>query len=78
MKCIDKYRLRKLLRLREEIKYYEEQLVWAAKIENDFNKEDVEHFKDDLYELLAIINMEAVRLRNKLDKSNGITLGGEE
>lgn len=78
MKCIDRYRLKRLSILREEIKYYEEQLEWSYKIENEFNKEDVEDFRDSLCELLAIINMKAVRLRSKLDKSNGIIMGGEE
>lgn len=78
MKCIDRYRLKKLLRLREEMKYYEEQLAWSHKIENEFNKEDVEQYRDGLYELLAITNMEAVRLRSKLDKSKWIIKGGEE
>ena len=78
MKCINRYRLKKLLNLREEIKYYEDQLTWCRKIENEFNKKDVEYYRDGLYELLAITNMEAVRLRSKLDKSNGINLGGEE
>lgn len=66
MNFIDKYRRRKLLRLREEIKYYEEQLVWANEIENEINKKDVEQLKEELYELLAILNMEAVELDNKL------------
>ena len=78
MKFIDRYRLKKLLRLREEMKYYEEQLVWCRKIENEFNKEDVEGLRDSLCELLAITNMEAVELRSKLDKSRGIIMGGEE
>lgn len=78
MKCIDRHRLKKLLSLREEIEYYEEQLTWSRKIENEFNKKDVEQYRDGLYELLAIINMEAVRLRSKLDKSNGIIRGGKE
>lgn len=78
MKCIDRYRLKKLLNLREEMKYYEEQLAWCREIENEFNKEDVEHYRDSLWELLAITNMEAVRLRSKLDKSNGIIMGGGE
>lgn len=67
MNFIDKYRLRKLLRLREKIKYYEEQLIWATKIENDFNKEDVEQYKEGLYELLALSNLEASNLRDKLE-----------
>ena len=78
MKCIDKYRLRKLLKLREKMKYYEEQLAWCREIENEFNKEDVEGLMDSLCELLAITNMEAVELRSKLDKSKGIVMGGEE
>lgn len=78
MNFIDKYRRRKLLRLREEIKYYEEQLVWTNEIENEINKKDVEHLRDDLYELLAIIKMETARLKSKLDKSNGTINGGEE
>lgn len=78
MKCIDRHRLKKLLILREEMKYYEEQLTWCRKIENEFNKEDVEQYRDGLYELLAITNMEAVRLRNKLDKSNGIIRGHKD
>lgn len=68
MKCIDRYRLKKLLRLREEMKYYEEELAWSRKIENEFNKKDVEQYRDGLYELLAITNMEAVRLKSKLEK----------
>ena len=67
MKLIDKYRFRKLLRLREEIKYYEEQLIWATKIENDFNKEDVEDYKEGLYELLAYDNLEVCNLMVKLE-----------
>lgn len=67
MKLIDKYRRRKLLRLRETIKYYEEQLVWANKIENDFNKEDIEDYKEGLYELLAYYNLEACNLMVKLE-----------
>lgn len=72
MKCIDRHRLKKLLSLKEEIEYYQGQLTWCRKIENEFNKKDVEHYRKGLYELLAITNMEAVRLRSKLDKSNGI------
>lgn len=67
MKLIDKYRRRKLLMLRETIKYYEEQLVWANKIENDFNKEDIEDYKEGLYELLAYYNLEACNLMVKLE-----------
>lgn len=78
MKFIDRYRLKKLLRLREKMKYYEEQLVWCREIENEFNKEDVEGLMDSLCELLAITNMEAVELSSKLEKSNGITIGGGE
>lgn len=78
MKCIDKYRHKKLLKLRKEMKYYEEQLAWCREIENEFNKEDVEDLRDSLCELLAITNMETVRLRSKLDKSNGIIRGGKE
>lgn len=78
MKCIDRYRLKKLLRLREKMKYYEEQLTWCREIENEFNKEDVEDLRDSLCELLAITNMEAVELRSKLDKSNGIIMRSGE
>ena len=78
MKCIDRYRLKKLLSIREEIEYYEGELAWCRKIENEFNKKDVEHYRDGLYELIVIANMEAVRLRSKLDKSNGIIRGGKE
>lgn len=72
MKCIDRYRLKKLLSLREEMKYYEEELAWCHRIENEFNKKDVDYYRDGIYELLAITNMEAVRLRSKLEKSNKI------
>lgn len=72
MKCIDRYRLKKLLRLRKETKYYEEELARSYEIENEFNKEDVENYRDGLYELLTITNMEAVRLRSKLEKSDKI------
>lgn len=78
MKCIDRYRLKKLLRLREKMKYYEEQLAWCREIENEFNKEDVEDLRDSLCELLVITNMEAVELRSKLDKSNGIIMRSGE
>lgn len=78
MKFIDRHRLKKLLMLRGRMKYYEEQLEWCRKIENEFNKEDVELYREGLYEMLAITNMEAARLKDKLDKSNGIVLGGEE
>lgn len=77
MKCINRHRIKKLLRLREEIEYYNEQLKWCYKIENEFNKKDVEYYRDSLYELLAITNMEAVRLRSKLDKSNETIKGGK-
>lgn len=69
MNFIDKYRLRKLLRLREEVAYYEEELEWAYKIENDFNKQDVEIYKDNLYELLAYASFEIIKLRAKLEKN---------
>lgn len=69
MKFIDKYRFRKLSHLREEVKYYEEQLSWAYKIENDFNKQDIETYKDNLYELLAYASLEIIKLRTKLEKN---------
>lgn len=78
MKCIDRYRLKKLLSLREKMKYYEEQLAWSREIENEFNKEEVEHYRDGLCELLAIMNMEAVELRSKLDKSSRIIMRSGE
>ena len=78
MKCIDRYRLKKLLSLREEMKYYEGQLAWCREIENEFNKEEVEDLRDNLCELLAIMNMEAVELKSKLDKSNGIIMRSGE
>lgn len=78
MKCIDRYRLRKLLSIREEIEYYEGELAWCRKIENEFNKKDVEYYRNGIYELIVIANMEAARLTSKLDKSNGIVRGGEE
>ena len=78
MKCIDRHRLKKLLSLREEMKYYEGQLAWCREVKNELNKEEVEHYMDGLCELWAITNMKAVELRSKLDKSNGIILGGEE
>lgn len=78
MKCVDRYRLKKLLSLREEMKHYEEQLAWCREIENELNKEEVEHYRDGLCELLAITNMKAVELRNKLDKSNGTIMRSEE
>lgn len=69
MRFIDKYRFRKLSHLREEVEYYEEQLAWANKIENDFNKQDIEIYKDNFYELLAYASFEIVKLRAKLEKN---------
>ena len=78
MKCVDRYRLKKLLSIKEEIEYYNGELAWCRKIESEFNKKDVEHYRDGLYELIVIANMEAARLMSKLDKSNGIIRGREE
>lgn len=66
MNLIDKYRFRKLLKLRKDMERYEADIKYINENEQYHNKKEVEELKDDFFTLMAITNEQMVKLVDKL------------